>query len=113
MEQGFTLGERPEGEGALVVALAVEGDLKPRLESADAVVLERGGWAVLRYGGLKAWDARGRMLASRMEVRGSEVCLAVEDSGAAYPVTIDPWLQQAKLTASDGVAGDGFGIRWR
>jgi len=49
LEQGFTLAERPEGEGALVVALAVEGGLKPRLEGKDAVVLEQGEWAVLRY----------------------------------------------------------------
>jgi len=29
---------------------------------------------------------------------------------AAFPVTVDPWIQQQKLTASDGAAGDFFGV---
>jgi hypothetical protein len=48
LEQGFTLAERVEGDGPLVVALIVEG-LTPRLEGPEAVVLERDGEAVLRY----------------------------------------------------------------
>ncbi|MEO8659082.1 MAG: FG-GAP repeat protein, partial [Bryobacteraceae bacterium] len=109
LEQGFTFANRPLGDGNLVVALTVDGGLTPRLEGTDAVVLERGGAAVLRYGGLKAWDARGKALAARMEVHGSDVRISMDDSAAAYPVTIDPWIQQAKLTASDGAANDSFG----
>jgi hypothetical protein len=30
-------------------------------------------------------------------------------NGAQYPITIDPWIQQAKLTASDGGFNDQFG----
>jgi hypothetical protein len=33
----------------------------------------------------------------------------VEDKGARYPVVVDPWIQQAELTASDGVASDSLG----
>lgn len=109
LEQGFTLAERPAGDGALVLALVVEGGLTPRLKSTDVVLLERQGAAVLRYEGLKAWDAHGRTLAARMDVRGAEVRLSVEDAGAPYPVTIDPWLQAVKLSASDGAIGDRFG----
>lgn len=36
--------------------------------------------------------------------------MRVEDAGAQYPVVIDPWIQQAELTASDGAAGDLFGF---
>ena len=110
LEQGFTVAERPRGDGSLAVVLAVSGDLRPRLDSPASLALESGGAAVLRYAGLKSWDARGRALASRMEVRGHEVRLVVDDSGAIYPVTIDPWLVQAKLTASDGIVGDQFGM---
>ncbi len=109
LEQGFTLHVRPEGEGALGVSLAVNGNLVPRLESASAVELVRDGRTVLRYGGLKAWDAAGRPLASHMEVSGSEIRLIVEDNGAQYPLTIDPLLERARLTASDGKEGDYFG----
>jgi hypothetical protein len=35
--------------------------------------------------------------------------LRVKDAGAEYPVVVDPFIEQAKLTASDGAAGDRFG----
>jgi hypothetical protein len=37
-----------------------------------------------------------------MEVRGEELLLRVDDAGARYPIVVDPFVQQAKLTASDG-----------
>ena len=33
----------------------------------------------------------------------------VNDAAAQDPITIDPFVQQAKLTASDGAADDNFG----
>ncbi len=33
----------------------------------------------------------------------------VDAAGAAYPLVIDPWIQQAKLTASGGAVNDVFG----
>jgi hypothetical protein len=33
----------------------------------------------------------------------------VDDASAAYPLRIDPWVQAAKLTASDKAVGDQFG----
>jgi hypothetical protein len=44
-----------------------------------------------------------------MEVRDREIRLAVADAGAQYPLMVDPWIQQAKLAASDGAANDYFG----
>ena len=35
--------------------------------------------------------------------------LKVDDTAAVYPVIIDPWIQRAKLNASDGKSGDGLG----
>ena len=66
---------------------------------------------VLRYSGLTAVDARGRKLTSRMEVRGHEIRLIVEDRDARYPLIVDPiWTQRQESTASDGAAGDSFGL---
>src|ERR1022692_4890587 len=115
LEQGFTLDRRPgtaqEGE-PLVIAMAVEGGLRPALAAGgDAVLLESGGRTILRYGGLRSWDARGRTIASRLEVRERQVRLVVEDRDAEYPLVVDPiWTQEATLTASDGLAGDAFGV---
>jgi hypothetical protein len=114
LEQGFTLARRPgvsrDGE-PLAIALDVASDLRPELAAGgDAVLLRSSKGSVLRYEGLRAWDARGRVLASRLQVSGREVRLVVEDRGAEYPVTVDPvWTQQAELTASDEVGVFQFG----
>ncbi len=42
--------------------------------------------------------------------QGAPLRIRVETAGAQYPITIDPWIQVAKLTASDGVADDDFGF---
>ena len=111
LEQGFTFAERPEMAAPgdpLVIALEVTGDLTPALEpGGKSVLLTSNRSAILRYGGLRAWDANGLEVASRLEVNNREVHLVVEDAGAAYPLVVDPWVQQAQLFASDG--GSGFG----
>jgi uncharacterized protein (DUF2345 family) len=45
-----------------------------------------------------------------MEVRGEELLLRVDDAGARYPIVVDPFVQQAKLTASGGAEDDEFGF---
>jgi hypothetical protein len=45
------------------------------------------GQAVLRYSGLKVWDAAGRELAAQIEVEGQQLALVVNDRDATYPVT--------------------------
>ena len=42
-------------------------------------------------------------------MRGRELLLRVDDTGAQYPLRVDPFIQQAKLTASDGAAYDQLG----
>ena len=70
----------------------------------------RGGGTALRYRGLVAWDSTGRTLAAWWQGQGSEVRLRVDDAGAHYPLTIDPIIEDARLVASDGEAGDAFGF---
>ncbi len=114
IEQGFTLAEPPAPgrPGApLAIALAMRGPLLPELEDEGrSILLRSGGTPELRYAGLRAWDARGRDLPARMEITGDEIRILVDDANAAYPVTIDPAVQQAELTAPDGAGGDGFGL---
>jgi len=109
LEQGFTLARRPVVAGAgesLTIALGVSGSLAPR-QAADGAVLFG---AALRYAGLKAVDARGRVLPSGIEVRAGEIRLTVEDRDAEYPLTVDPaWTELQALAASDGAYDDHFG----
>jgi len=119
LEQGFTLAHPPGNENGqpLTVELALRCDLVAALEPAGLDKKSKGlelrrknGEVALRYTGLKARDSTGRELRSWLEVRGERLLLRVDDAGALYPVVADPWIQQAELTASDGKAGDYFGL---
>ena len=113
LEQGFTLAQRPGKANArpLTVALVLASDAKAELEAdGKALTLKgRDGQAALRFAGLVAYDATGRALRGWFALHGGELLLEVEDAGARYPLVVDPFVQQAELTASDGVYDDAFG----
>jgi trimeric autotransporter adhesin len=112
LEQGFTLGSRPKGRwsGGVTIALSLSGNARSAiLDHGQAVTFSHGDTS-LSYRGLVALDARGRELPAWLQVRGRELLLHVNDTGARYPLVIDPFIQQAKLTASDGAANDSFGF---
>jgi uncharacterized protein (TIGR03437 family) len=111
LEQGFTLSERVPGNGPVEIALQMSGAVQPRLvSSSEIALLDSEGRATLRYGDLRAWDARGQRLDSRLVVDSNDmVRLIVEDAGAVYPVTIDPTVTQIVLTPSDGASSARFG----
>lgn len=107
LEHGFTVA-RDFSEAPLALEIEVSGDYAPVMEAGDVVLVAADG-SRLRYGGLKSWDAMGRTLASHAEVDGRRIRLHVEDSGAAYPVTVDPLFQDTPITASDPASGAWFG----
>jgi FG-GAP repeat protein len=123
LEQGFTLEQRPEGQGPLALDLAVAG-ARAALHG-DAIVFDAGRRR-LRYGELVATDAAGEMLLTHFELpRADALRIVVDDAGATYPIAIDPLLteaadtqleaNQATARLGDGVAaagdvnGDGYG----
>ena len=113
VEQGFTLaqtvGDR-RGE-PLTIALSVSGTLSASVDaSGTSMTLSApNGVGVLRYGGLTAYDAAGRELRAWMELEADQLTLRVDDVDAQYPVVVDPFIQQSKLTASDGAPLDRLG----
>ena len=109
LEQGFDVARSPaRGPGPLTFALALSGNLGGRLEHGS--VRLSGVGVSLRYGGLRASDARGHALRSWLVVRPTRLEIRVDDHGAAYPLRIDPFIAQAVLSAADGGADDTFGI---
>jgi trimeric autotransporter adhesin len=115
LEQGFTLNQPPglaDGQ-PLTIALQLSGDLHSSL-NRQATTLTLSAKASLkpdlRYAGLTAYDATGQELPSWLELKGAQLRLRVNDAGAHYPVVVDPVVQLAELTASDGVDADFFGI---
>ena len=122
LEQGFSIEGPPDtpsglmekDDRGLTLALAVTTDLDLRLDAdKKGITLSRPhGQALLRYGGLTAFDAAGKELPAWLELEGEAstiLHLHVDDRGAVYPLTIDPWIQSAKLTDPNGAAFDQFG----
>lgn len=111
LEQGFTLQEAPgtqPGGAPLTLALAQAGDLHARPDGAGLALVRADGTTLLRYAGLAAQDSKGRLLPAWLELEGERVLLRVDDAGAQYPLVVDPYVQQARLTAF-GDAEDRFG----
>jgi hypothetical protein len=112
LEQGFTISKAPgKAKGQpLTIALTLAGDLTAVVDSERELKLrDRAGKTDLRYTGLSARDASGKDLPARLEMCGERLLLRVNDDGARYPLVIDPWVQLAKLTSSDGEGNDAFG----
>ncbi|MDW7773530.1 MAG: FG-GAP repeat protein [Desulfobulbaceae bacterium] len=111
VEQGFTIGSAPGGKNrdSLVVELSLSGELQPSLDGDTLVLADAQGKSIVRYTGLQVFDADSRSLPAHLTLAGSTLRILVDATHARYPVTIDPWIQQAKLTAGDGRINDKFG----
>lgn len=112
LEQGWTLDRRPDAAAPPRLDLVVRGGLRAQVspDGASVAFLNETGATTLTYGGLKAWDADGKTLPTHFETGTDRVLtVAVDDTGARYPVTIDPLAYQAYLKASNTGAGDNFG----
>ena len=111
LSQGFVVATRPAGAGWLTVQQTLETPLMATVTAAaDTVVLSDATGERLRFAGLRAWDATGRVLTAQLVAGPDTLVMRVDDAAATYPVTIDPtWSQQAYLKASNTGAGDEFG----
>ncbi len=109
LEHGFTLSEK---RSRAELVLRVRGGLRPRGAGSAIRFVDAAGNGVMNYSGLRAWDATGAALPSRMESAGDTVRMVVDDRGARYPIHIDPVAQQAFLKPAaigSTQAGDAFG----
>ncbi len=110
VEHGFTLEQRPPGAGPLALELAVSG---ARVAArAEGVAFASASGRTFVYDELVVLDARGRALPAHMQVAAADrLRLVVDDSGAAYPVVIDPLLTAVALLESNQVeARLGFSV---
>ena len=112
LEQGFTLKTPPtRGDGPLTLALSISGSLNASLtDGGRELTLARGNDPALRYRGLMATDDSGRELAARLELSGNTLRLRIDDSGARYPIVIDPFIQKATLVIANPEGNDHFGV---
>ena len=110
VEQGFTVSRarHDRGLGTLTLAIAILGNAGVRLtgKGRELMFVHRGE-EPLRYAGLLASDARGRLLHSWLELRGRRLLLRVDTGGAVYPLRIDPLIQQGVKLAGSEAEGKG------
>jgi len=111
LEQGFKVKEKIGGEGSLSLLLRISGDIKPVLSEDSQVVdfLTLTNARVLRYGDLKTFDAEGKRLKNHFELANNTIKIVIDDNGAAYPISIDPFLTSPPWTAESNQVSALFG----
>ncbi len=110
IQQGVTLQNPPTGErGELTVAFDMSGTLSAEGQGDSIRLVRDDGTTAFTYSGLIAFDAAGRDLPARMAVEDGRLTLHADDTDAVYPVTIDPFVQEAYLKASNTGGADWFG----
>ena len=112
LEQGFTIPRAPSGghpDGALTLSMALSGNAHASLGSGgQSITLSRKGGPVLRYSGLRATDAKGRVLHSWLALHAGRLLLRVDARSAHYPLRIDPFVQQGGKLTGSGESGEGL-----
>lgn len=113
LEHGFIIQSRPTGiqNGPLEFQLRVKGPLQPTVSTSlrDIQFTDQREQTLVRYSGLKAFDSTGRDLSAWFESAPGGFRIFVDETGAVYPVTIDPLAEQGYLEASNQDAEDFFG----
>ncbi|MCP4130834.1 MAG: hypothetical protein GY754_07615, partial [bacterium] len=64
---------------------------------------------VISFGSLHAYDAEGRDLPARFELKDSLLSILVDSDGALWPVTVDPVATSPEWTAESNQASAYFG----
>jgi FG-GAP repeat len=110
LEQGFTLPERTEGEGLVVLDLSLEG--AEAVGHGQSVRIATATGRQLGYGQLQAFDATGVPLPVELSVPSvHRLQLRVDDRNAVYPIVIDPLLSaDADTLLESDQAGALFGF---
>ncbi len=83
---------RPSADGRLTFAYALSGARSVSATADELTFRSSSGAPLIRYGGLFAIDARGQRLPARLQLSGSRLLISVADTGARYPITVDPLL---------------------
>ncbi|MEM1417422.1 MAG: hypothetical protein AAGH15_21165 [Myxococcota bacterium] len=112
VEHTLAIDARPEGRGALRVALRTDG-LAPELVGTRHVALRDGsGRTRARVQGLWVVDADERSVPARFVVTEEALTIEVDDEAARYPLLIDPLIavEEATLSAIGAAADDQAGF---
>jgi hypothetical protein len=101
IRQDFIISQRPAGNQALELTLAVQGARVRAAQGGVSLTLESG--RKLLYDKLHITDADGVVLqGSLVAIDAERLAIFVQDFGARYPLTIDPTLSDADWASMNG-----------
>jgi hypothetical protein len=112
LEQGFTVARRPNGAAGglpLTIALPLPAMWAVVVDKNRAGITLTGPGASFRYAGLAAKDVKSKALRTWLDVQGDRLLLNVDDTGAQYPLAIDPTIQSGQLKPSSDSNAVDFG----
>ena len=91
LRQNFLVNRKMPGSGALTVTIEPATELQPRLLGSNSLAFfNAADKMMLAYEDLQVWDAHHKPLPAAMHFNNGLLTIEVDDSRAAYPVTIDP-----------------------
>ena len=103
----WDLATPPDGAGLVEIKVAVSGaTVEPGAADDDAVL--RAADHTVTFAGLQAWDDEGVALPASIELGPTGVSILVDDSGATWPIHVDP----TTLVASWSTVGSTTGESW-
>jgi hypothetical protein len=113
LQHGYTLDQEPEldEKGWAKLQSMTDGNLQADFDDeseGDLIFSNEDGEGVLKYGGLRVWDATGRELAALMEPTAEGFSIAYASDGAVYPVTVDPTFTHVRDYFTNEVAEGAF-----
>jgi hypothetical protein len=112
IEQSFNIAKKPAGDGLLEIGVGVSG-LRAEGAGTSIALTISAGQAVASYSSLSVTDAAGQQLPAHLGTsdNGRTITISIDDSGADYPITIDPtYSENYQLLPSDGANYDESGI---
>lgn len=115
IEQGFTIKDKPQGEGRLELKGEVKLDgLTLKESTEDLLTFAWEEYDVLEYGELSAIDAKDKKIPAKMKFdkiseNVYDLTIVVDDTDAVYPLIIDPISTTPVWTGVINVANAGYG----
>ncbi len=108
VEQGFTLQKKQNQ----TLVLNISGDISTTISQNKKTIVIANDKTSLNYTGLTAFDSNHKTIPVWFtnSNHNNQIKIAFDDSHASYPITIDPYVQEQKLTADDGAANDELGL---
>jgi hypothetical protein len=114
VRQDFVIFENPAGEGQLGLRLQVTGARVELVSNRVQLLLPKSGRRIL-YDNLAVTDAKGKELRAQLDATkegsNSMLCVTIDDSGATYPLRIDPTFSDANWISMGGIPGADSGVR--